>query len=62
MDDLIEEAVKQLKAAGYSKVLIVAARSKALERFGRELARRLRELEIEVEEVKDIRELMKGRK
>jgi len=62
LDDLIEEAVKQLKAAGYSKVLIVAARSKALERFGRELARRLRELEIEVEEVKDIRELMKGRK
>lgn len=59
LDDLLEEAVKQLKAAGYDKVLIVAARSKTLERFRVELARRLRELKVEVEEVKDVRELMR---
>lgn len=59
LDDLLEEAVKQLKAAGYDKVLIVTARSKTLERFRVELARRLRKLKVEVEEVKDVRELMR---
>lgn len=58
-DELVEEAVKQLRAAGYGKVLIVAARSKVLEAFRSELARKLREVGIEVEEVGDLRKLMR---
>jgi 7-cyano-7-deazaguanine tRNA-ribosyltransferase len=60
LDELIAEAIKQFEAAGYKGAYILKPETRRLEIFEKELARRLRELGVEVRELESLKELMSG--
>ncbi|RLG06607.1 MAG: hypothetical protein DRN59_02725, partial [Thaumarchaeota archaeon] len=57
LDEILEEILRQFRIAGYRRAYIMRARSRHLMRLEEELVRRLRELGVEVEELKDVRQL-----
>ena len=57
LDEILEEVLRQFRMAGYRRAYIMRARSRHLMRLEEELVRRLRELGVEVEELKDVRQL-----
>jgi 7-cyano-7-deazaguanine tRNA-ribosyltransferase len=58
LKELIAEALRQFEAAGYKRAYILKPGTRRLERFEEELARRLRELGVEVGELESLKELM----
>ena len=60
LDELLAEAVKQFEAAGYKRAYILKPETRRLEKFEMELARRLRELGVDVMELESLKELVGG--
>jgi 7-cyano-7-deazaguanine tRNA-ribosyltransferase len=58
LDELLAEAIKQFEAASYKRAYLLKPETKRLERFEVELARKLRELGVEVRELESLKELM----
>jgi len=60
LEELVSEAVKLFQAAGYRKAHVVKARSMHLEKFREKLVEKLKSLGIEVQEIDDVKNLLKS--
>ncbi|MEM2703793.1 MAG: hypothetical protein QXR45_11610, partial [Candidatus Bathyarchaeia archaeon] len=58
--DLLLEAVKQFKAASYRKAYILESKFEAMKKLEKKLLKMIKDLGIEVEEIKDLKQLING--
>lgn len=58
LEELLAEALKQFMAAGYERAYILKPATRLLKKFEEELAKKLRDLGVVVEELGDLGELM----